>query len=55
VPAYAAEVGAHGVEQILRTMPDHISPALTLSERVFHEFLELFEWRRSPALRLASR
>jgi GMP synthase (glutamine-hydrolysing) len=55
VPAYAAEVGPEGVEQILRTTPDHISPALTLSECVFHEFLELFEWRRSPALRLASR
>jgi GMP synthase (glutamine-hydrolysing) len=55
VPAYAAEVGAEGVEQILRTTPDQISPALALSERVFHEFLELFEWRRSPALRLASR
>jgi GMP synthase (glutamine-hydrolysing) len=55
VPAYAAEVGAEGVKQILRTTPDRISPALSLSERVFHEFLELFEWRRSPALRLASR
>ena len=55
VPAYAAEVGPEGVEQILRTTPGHISPALPLSERVFHEFLELFEWRRSPALRLASR
>ena len=55
VPAYAAEVGDEGVEQILRTTPGHIRPALSLSERVFHEFLELFEWRRSPALRLASR
>ena len=55
VPAYRAEVGEAGVERILRTTPDFISPALRLSERVFQEFLELFEWRRSPALRLASR
>jgi GMP synthase (glutamine-hydrolysing) len=55
VPGYRAEVGNEGAEQILCTTPEKISPALRLSERVFHEFLELFEWRRSPALRLASR
>jgi GMP synthase (glutamine-hydrolysing) len=55
VPGYRAEVGEEGVERILGTTPGHVGPALGLSERVFHEFLELFEWRRSPALRLASR
>jgi len=55
VPGYRAEVGEEGIERILGATPDHIRPALGLSERVFHEFLELFEWRPSPALRLASR
>ena len=55
VPAYREEAGGEGAERILRTTPDLISPALRLSERVFHEFIEIFEWRRSPALRLASR
>ena len=55
VPAYRAEAGGEGADRILRTTPDYISPALKLSERVFAEFMELFEWRRSPALRLASR
>jgi hypothetical protein len=31
----------------------HVPSALKLSERVFHDFIDLFEWR--PALRLASR
>lgn len=55
VPAYRAEAGGEAADRILRATPDYISPALRLSERVFAEFMELFEWRRAPALRLASR
>ena len=55
VPAYREEAGGEGAARILRTTPDYISSALRLSERVFHEFIEIFEWRRTPALRLASR
>ena len=58
VPAYRAELeaeaGAEGVERLLADTHSHVAPALALSERVFHEFLELFEWR-PKALRLASR
>ena len=54
VPAYRAELeaeaGAEGVERVLRDTHGHVAPALKLSERVFHEFIELFDWR--PALRL---
>jgi GMP synthase (glutamine-hydrolysing) len=57
VPAYRAELeaeaGAESVARVLRDTHGHVAPALKLSERVFHEFIELFEWR--PALRLASR
>ena len=56
VPAYRAEVeGTIGVEQVLRETRAHVAPALSLGERVFHEFLELFEWRPARALRFASR
>lgn len=56
VPAYRAEVeGTFGVEQVLRDTHGHVASALKLSERVFHEFLELFEWRPARALRFASR
>jgi len=55
VPAYRAELEAEtGFERLLRDTHRHVGPALKLSERVFHEFIELFEWRR-PALRFASR
>lgn len=55
VPAYRAELEAETeVERILRDTHGHVGPALKLSERMFHEFIELFEWRR-PALRFASR
>jgi GMP synthase (glutamine-hydrolysing) len=57
VPAYRgeleAEAGADGVKRVLSDTHGHIAPALKLSERVFHEFIDLFEWR--PTLRLASR
>jgi len=57
VPAYRAELegiaGPSGVERVLRDTHGNVAPALTLSERVFHEFIELFEWR--PGVRLASR
>lgn len=57
VPAYRAELeaeaGGEGVARVLRETHAHVTPALKLSERVFHEFIELFDWR--PALRLASR
>jgi GMP synthase (glutamine-hydrolysing) len=57
VPAYRAELetegGTEGVARVLRDTHGHVVPALKLSERVFHEFIELFDWR--PALRLASR
>jgi GMP synthase (glutamine-hydrolysing) len=57
VPAYRAELQAEGPDSVQRVLDQtrtHVAPSLKLSERVFHEFLELFEWRR-PALRLASR
>jgi GMP synthase (glutamine-hydrolysing) len=57
VPAYRAELEAEGsdrVQGVLEETRAHVAPALKLSERVFHEFLELFEWR-PKALRLASR
>jgi len=54
VPAYRAELEEHTIERILHDTHGHVGPALKLSERVFHEFIELFEWRR-PALRFASR
>ena len=57
VPAYRAELeaeaGADGVKRVLSDTHGHIPPALKLSERVFHEFIDLFEWR--PTVRLASR
>ena len=57
VPAYRseleAEAGAGGVERLLSDTHGHIAPALKLSERVFHEFIALFDWRPTP--RLASR
>jgi GMP synthase (glutamine-hydrolysing) len=57
VPAYRAELeaeaGGEGVARVLRETHGHVAPALKLSERVFHEFIELFEWR--PTLRFASR
>jgi len=57
VPAYRDELeavaGAAGVRRVLSDTHRHIPAALKLSERVFHEFIDLFEWR--PALRLASR
>jgi GMP synthase (glutamine-hydrolysing) len=57
VPAYRgeleAEAGADGVNRVLSDTHGHIPGALKLSERVFHEFIDLFEWR--PTLRLASR
>lgn len=56
-PAYRAELeaegGTEGVARVLRDTHGHVAPALELSERVFREFIELFDWR--PALRLASR
>ena len=55
VPAYRAELETEaGIERVLHDTHGHVGPALKLSERVFHEFIELFEWRR-PALRFASR
>ena len=55
VPAYRAELEAEtDIEQILQDTHGHVGPALKLSERMFHEFIELFEWRR-PAVRFASR
>jgi GMP synthase (glutamine-hydrolysing) len=57
VPAYRAELeaeaGAESVARVLRDTQGHVASALKLSERVFHAFIELFDWR--PALRLASR
>ena len=57
VPAYRgeldAEAGADGVARVLSDTQGHVPPALKLSERVFHEFIELFEWR--PTLRFARR
>jgi GMP synthase (glutamine-hydrolysing) len=57
VPAYRAELeaqaGAESVTRVLRDTQGHVASALKVSERVFHGFIELFDWR--PALRLASR
>ena len=54
VPAYRAELEAEtGMDRILHDTHGHVAPALKLSERVFHEFIELFEWR--PTVRFASR
>jgi GMP synthase (glutamine-hydrolysing) len=53
VPAYQAEVDADRAGQILRDTQSHIRAALSLGERVFREFIELFAWRQK--LRLASR
>jgi len=53
VPAYRAELEGQTIERILHDTHGHVGPALKLSERVFHEFIELFEWR--PTLRFASR
>ena len=58
VPEYRAEAeaeagGADGVERVLDDTHRHIPPALKTSERVFREFIDLFEWR--PTLRFASR
>jgi GMP synthase (glutamine-hydrolysing) len=55
VPAYRAEVGAEGVEEILRATPGAIGPALRLSERVFGDFIELFSWRPRRKVLLGSR
>ena len=55
VPAYRAELETEtSSEELLNRTKNLVGPALKLSERVFHEFLELFDWRR-PALRFASR
>ena len=53
VPAYRAELTAAQVEVILEQTQCHIGSALALGERVFREFIGLFEWR--PRMRLASR
>jgi GMP synthase (glutamine-hydrolysing) len=59
VPAYRAEVEADGgaprIERVLRDTHSHIRSALALSERVFGEFMELFEWKPRPRVHLASR
>jgi GMP synthase (glutamine-hydrolysing) len=53
VPAYRTEAEGQ-IEKILADTQTHMAAALGLSERVFHEFIELFEWR-PRGLRLASR
>ena len=56
VPEYRAEAEAsgpaHRLEHILRDTHEHSARALTLSERVFGEFIALTGWRRR--LRLGS-
>jgi GMP synthase (glutamine-hydrolysing) len=57
VPAYKAELeiegGPEASTRVLGETHANVGSALELSERVFHDFIGLFEWR--PALRLASR
>jgi GMP synthase (glutamine-hydrolysing) len=57
VPEYRAEIEAsgpgHQLERILRDTHGHASMAQGLSQRVFGDFLELFNWR--PKIRLGSR
>jgi GMP synthase (glutamine-hydrolysing) len=54
VPEYRAEAEAagpaHHLEHILRETHEHAPRALTLSERVFGEFIELTGWRRRVRL-----
>lgn len=54
VPEYRAEAEAsgpaHHLEHILRDTHEHSPQALTLSERVFGEFIELTGWRRRMRL-----
>jgi GMP synthase (glutamine-hydrolysing) len=57
VPGYRAEIEAEGgapkVDAILRDTHGHIPSALSLGERVFRDFIELFAWR--PKRLLGSR
>jgi GMP synthase (glutamine-hydrolysing) len=59
VPAYRAEVeregGAARIERVLRDTHSHMRSAQQLSERVFGQFMELFEWKPRPRVHLASR
>ncbi len=50
VPEYRSEAESagptHHLERILSDTHNHAEPALTLSQRVFGEFIELLGWRR---------
>jgi GMP synthase (glutamine-hydrolysing) len=54
VPEYRTEAENAGpaqhLEHILRDTHNHASQALTLSERVFGEFIELLGWKRRVRL-----
>jgi len=54
VPEYRAEAEAsgpeHHFEHILRDTHSHAPNALTVSERVFGEFIELLGWKRRVRL-----
>jgi GMP synthase (glutamine-hydrolysing) len=54
VPEYRAEAESsgpeHHLEHILRDTHSHAPQALTLSERVFGDFIELLGWRRPQRL-----
>jgi GMP synthase (glutamine-hydrolysing) len=57
VPEYRAEIESagpeHRLERILRSTHGHAPLSRALSERVFRDFIELFDWR--PRIRLRSR
>jgi GMP synthase (glutamine-hydrolysing) len=55
VPAYRAEVDTGHMDGILRDTQSHIGAALSLSEKVFGDFMELFSWRPRKRIRLESR